>query len=82
MRGFVLWQWCASAPVMICPNCSRQVDLSEDSFKPAPQAGYSIPFVRRSVHNVPGGPPGAGPRQVALSMLAPKYEQCGIPDWV
>jgi hypothetical protein len=38
---------------------TRQVDLSEDNFKLALQASCSIPFVLRSVHNVPGGPPGA-----------------------
>ncbi len=38
---------------------TRRVDLSEDNFKLALQASCSIPFVLRSVHNVPGGPPGA-----------------------
>jgi len=38
---------------------TRQVNLSEDNFKLALQASCSIPFVLRSVHDVPGGPPGA-----------------------
>ena len=38
---------------------TRQVALSEANFKPALQASCSIPFVLRSVHNIPGAPPGA-----------------------
>ncbi len=38
---------------------TRQVALSEANFNPALQASCSIPFVLRSVHNIPGAPPGA-----------------------
>ena len=38
---------------------TRQVPLSEANFKQALQASCSIPFVLRSVHNIPGAPPGA-----------------------
>ncbi|MES2412912.1 MAG: phospholipase [Pseudomonadota bacterium] len=36
-----------------------QVHLDADNFNPALQASCSIPFVLRSVHNIPGAPPGA-----------------------
>lgn len=38
---------------------TRQVALSEANFNLALQASCSIPFVLRSVHNIPGAPPGA-----------------------
>ncbi len=38
---------------------TRQVHLNEANFNPALQASCSIPFVLRSVHNIPGAPPGA-----------------------
>ncbi|WP_309678103.1 patatin-like phospholipase family protein [Polaromonas sp.] len=38
---------------------TRQVPLDEANFQPALQASCSIPFVLRSVHNIPGAPPGA-----------------------
>ena len=38
---------------------TRQVHLDETNFNPALQASCSIPFVLRSVHNIPGAPPGA-----------------------
>ena len=38
---------------------TRQVALSVANFQPALQASCSIPFVLRSVHNIPGAPPGA-----------------------
>ncbi|MCZ8257869.1 MAG: phospholipase, partial [Polaromonas sp.] len=49
----------AQLPFATTDYRTRQVDLSEDNFKLALQASCSIPFVLRSVHNVPGGPPGA-----------------------
>jgi hypothetical protein len=49
----------AKLPFATSDYRTRQVDLSEDNFKLALQASCSIPFVLRSVHNVPGGPPGA-----------------------
>jgi hypothetical protein len=38
---------------------TRQVALSPANFQPALQASCSIPFVLRSVHDIPGAPPGA-----------------------
>jgi hypothetical protein len=38
---------------------TRQVLLSAANFNPALQASCSIPFVLKSVHNIPGAPPGA-----------------------
>ncbi|WP_395055426.1 phospholipase [Polaromonas sp.] len=38
---------------------TRQVHLSEANFNPALQASCSIPFMLRSVHDIPGAPPGA-----------------------
>ena len=38
---------------------TRQVHLNDANFMPALQASCSIPFVLRSVHNIPGAPPGA-----------------------
>ena len=38
---------------------TRQVTLSEANFNPALQASCSIPFVLRSVRDIPGAPPGA-----------------------
>jgi hypothetical protein len=49
----------ASLPFAINDYRTRQVALSEDNFNPALQASCSIPFVLRSVHNIPGAPPGA-----------------------
>ena len=38
---------------------TRQVLLAPDNFQSALQASCSIPFVLKSVHNIPGAPPGA-----------------------
>jgi hypothetical protein len=38
---------------------TRQLDLTEANFYPALQASCSIPFVLRSVRDIPGAPPGA-----------------------
>ena len=38
---------------------TRQVALSEENFNPALQASCSIPFMLRSVHDIPGAPRGA-----------------------
>jgi len=38
---------------------TRQVALNEANFNPALQASCSIPFMLKSVHNIPGAPPGA-----------------------
>ncbi|MDI1341889.1 patatin-like phospholipase family protein [Polaromonas sp.] len=38
---------------------TRQVALTEENFNPALQASCSIPFMLRSVRDIPGAPPGA-----------------------
>ena len=38
---------------------TRQIHLDAVNFNPALQASCSIPFVLKSVHNIPGAPPGA-----------------------
>ena len=49
----------AALPFATTDYRTRQVALSEANFKPALQASCSIPFVLRSVQNIPGAPPGA-----------------------
>lgn len=49
----------AKLPFRILDYKTRQVTLSEENFQPALQASCSIPFVLRSVQNIPGAPPGA-----------------------
>ena len=49
----------AALPFATSDYRTRQVALSEANFNPALQASCSIPFVLRSVHNIPGAPPGA-----------------------
>ena len=49
----------APLPFLTNDYRTRQVALSEANFNPALQASCSIPFVLRSVHNIPGAPPGA-----------------------
>ncbi|MES2360786.1 MAG: phospholipase [Pseudomonadota bacterium] len=50
---------CAPLPFATHDYRTRQVHLDEANFNPALQASCSIPFVLRSVHNIPGAPPGA-----------------------
>ncbi|MEO6015641.1 MAG: patatin-like phospholipase family protein [Polaromonas sp.] len=50
---------CAPLPFATSDYRTRQVHLDEANFQPALQASCSIPFVLRSVHNIPGAPPGA-----------------------
>jgi hypothetical protein len=49
----------AALPFATSDYRTRQVPLDEANFNPALQASCSIPFVLRSVHNIPGAPPGA-----------------------
>lgn len=49
----------AALPFATTDYRTRQVALSEANFQPALQASCSIPFVLRSVHGIPGAPPGA-----------------------
>ena len=50
---------CTPLPFATDDYRTRQVLLSEANFNPALQASCSIPFMLRSVHNIPGAPPGA-----------------------
>ena len=49
----------AALPFATSDYRTRQVHLDEANFNPALQASCSIPFVLKSVHNIPGAPPGA-----------------------
>ncbi|MES2280078.1 MAG: phospholipase [Pseudomonadota bacterium] len=49
----------APLPFLTGDYRTRQVALNEGNFNPALQASCSIPFVLRSVQNIPGAPPGA-----------------------
>lgn len=46
-------------PFLTADYRTRQLPLDEANFNPALQASCSIPFVLRSVHDIPGAPPGA-----------------------
>jgi hypothetical protein len=50
---------CTPLPFATDDYRTRQVLLTEANFSPALQASCSIPFVLRSVHSIPGAPPGA-----------------------
>jgi hypothetical protein len=50
---------CTPLPFATDDYRTRQVALTEANFNPALQASCSIPFMLRSVHNIPGAPPGA-----------------------
>ena len=50
---------CAPLPFATSDYRTRQVALTEGNFNPALQASCSIPFMLKSVHNIPGAPPGA-----------------------
>ncbi|MEO7886849.1 MAG: phospholipase, partial [Polaromonas sp.] len=49
----------APLPFATADYRTRQVPMDEANFQPALQASCSIPFVLRSVRNIPGAPPGA-----------------------
>jgi hypothetical protein len=50
---------CTPLPFATDDYRTRQVPLTDANFNPALQASCSIPFMLRSVHNIPGAPPGA-----------------------
>ena len=76
---------------------TRQVRLTPDNFQPALQASCSIPFVLRSVHDIPGAPRGAywdggitdyhlhldyaGARPEGI-VLYPHFQQAVVPGWL
>jgi hypothetical protein len=67
---------CATLPFSSADYRTRQVRLTEENFNPALQASCSIPFVLRSVQNIPGAPRGNG-SEVARGRLAPRcLSQC------
>ncbi|WP_431096389.1 patatin-like phospholipase family protein [Polaromonas aquatica] len=49
----------AALPFATADYRTRQIQMDESNFQPALQASCSIPFVLRSVRNIPGAPPGA-----------------------
>ncbi|HSV52288.1 MAG TPA: phospholipase [Burkholderiaceae bacterium] len=75
---------------------TRRVDLSELNFNPALQASCSIPFVLRSVPDIPGAPPGAywdgGITDYHLHLnynsmgeglvLYPHFQKAVVPGWL
>ena len=75
---------------------TRQIPLSNDNFNPALQASCSIPFVLRSVRDIPGAPPGAywdgGITDYHLHLnypavskglvLYPHFQKSVVPGWL
>lgn len=75
---------------------TRQIDLTEANFKPALQASCSIPFVLRSVQDIPGAPRGAywdgGITDYHLHLnyplaskglvLYPHFQKSVVPGWL
>ncbi len=75
---------------------TRQIDLTEANFNPALQASCSIPFVLRSVRDIPGAPPGAywdgGITDYHLHLnypaaskglgLYPHFQKSVVPGWL
>ena len=75
---------------------TRRVALTEENFQPALQASCSIPFVLRSVHDIPGAPPGAywdgGITDYHLHLnyhsmgeglvLYPHFQKAVVPGWL
>ncbi len=85
-------------PFLTADYRTRQVPLDEVNFNPALQASCSIPFVLRSVHNIPGAPPGAywdgGITDYHLHLnyaagqgdaglvLYPHFQKAVVPGWL
>ncbi|OYT93896.1 MAG: phospholipase [Burkholderiales bacterium PBB3] len=63
---------------------TRQVLMTAANFNPALQASCSIPFVLKSVHNIPGAPPGAywdgGITDYHLHLNYPAVQHHGLHD--
>jgi hypothetical protein len=57
--GVPAGEGCTPLPFATDDYRTRQVLLTEANFSPALQASCSIPFMLRSVHSIPGAPPGA-----------------------
>ena len=75
---------------------TRQIQLSDANFNPALQASCSIPFVLRSVRDIPGAPPGAYwdggitdyhlhlnyPAASKGIVLYPHFQKSVVPGWL
>lgn len=75
---------------------TRQIDLTQANFNPALQASCSIPFVLRSVRDIPGAPPGAYwdggitdyhlhlnyPAASKGLVLYPHFQKSVVPGWL
>lgn len=75
---------------------TRQIPLSDANFNPALQASCSIPFVLRSVRDIPGAPPGAYwdggitdyhlhlnyPAASKGLVLYPHFQKSVVPGWL
>jgi hypothetical protein len=88
----------ANAPLPFATNDyrTRQIMLSDANFNPALQASCSIPFVLRSVRDIPGAPPGAywdgGITDYHLHLnypaasnglvLYPHFQKSVVPGWL
>jgi predicted acylesterase/phospholipase RssA len=58
-NGATIGNFCTPLPFATDDYRTRQVPLSTSNFNQALQASCSIPFILKSVHNIPGAPPGA-----------------------
>ena len=86
----------AALPFGVNDYRTRQIPLSNDNFNPALQASCSIPFVLRSVRDIPGAPSGAywdggitdyhlhlnyPPASKGL-VLYPHFQKSVVPGWL
>ncbi len=85
-------------PFLTSDYRTRQVALDEANFNPALQASCSIPFVLRSVQDIPGAPPGAywdggitdyhlhlnyaAGQGDASLVLYPHFQKAVVPGWL
>ena len=86
----------AALPFGVNDYRTRQIPLSNDNFNPALQASCSIPFVLRSVRDIPGAPPGAYwdggitdyhlhlnyPAASKGLVLYPHFQKSVVPGWL
>ncbi len=86
----------ASLPFATNDYRTRQISLNQANFNPALQASCSIPFVLRSVRDIPGAPPGAYwdggitdyhlhlnyPAASKGIVLYPHFQKSVVPGWL
>ena len=86
----------AALPFGVSDYRTRQIPLSNDNFNPALQASCSIPFVLRSVRDIPGAPLGAYwdggitdyhlhlnyPAASEGLVLYPHFQKSVVPGWL